>query len=554
MHQFDCPGCSTPIYSKRPQEAGGFRCLMCGFSAPAVEAEPSSGTKAEAPAAPPGPPAAPALPEEWELMDLLGKGGMGQVWRARHRLTDEEVAIKCLIGEHVEEPQYAKRFAREVQVLHRLRHPNVTGLKGSGIFQKRPWLAMELVRGSMLRARMTGQPMPPADALRLALEITRALEYTHENGVIHRDLKPENVLIDHEGTAKVTDFGLAGLEGPVSGQRLTSVGMVMGTFDYMAPEQSLDSSAVGPPADLYSLGVMLFEMLTGRKPFGQEMPSIVVSGLPRQLDALVVGLLERDPARRPSAAQAAELLDGVLSQLTGRTGPRPSVAAGSPGPGAGRPLPVSDRQETVRPSGSPLGPLPIMFAEPSVIRAAPDEAVAAQPSQASLEASAPTAPPRVTDAVSSAQPIAGSAPAPGAPGAAPPTALSKQPRVGNERRALPRSAVVAASVVTLLAVVIMVVFHKPALEPVPPPVAPPVTALPPAAQPRGFLLDSVPSNARIFKPDGTDTGKRTPHQFEDLPEGEVKFILKLEGFDDGPVTVGRSSGKGAVVQLNRVAR
>ncbi|MBI2943461.1 MAG: hypothetical protein HYY25_04610 [Candidatus Wallbacteria bacterium] len=112
----------------------------------------------------------------------------------------------------------------------------------------------------------------------------------------------------------------------------------------------------------------------------------------------------------------------------------------------------------------------------------------------------------------------------------------------------------AISVVALLGVVIMVVFHEPAPEPDSPPVAPQVSAPPPAAQPGGFLLDSVPSNARIFKPDGTDTGKRTPHQFEDLPEGEVRFVLKLEGFDDGPVTVGRSWGRGAVVQLNRVSR
>ncbi|MBI3890638.1 MAG: protein kinase [Candidatus Wallbacteria bacterium] len=331
MHQFECPGCSAPIYSKNPKEQGGFRCVMCGFMQPPIAgpATPPPGPieAAEKKTAEPEPapaPEGPALPEEWELIRLLGQGGMGQVWSARHKLTGDMAAVKCLLGSHVEEPQYAKRFAQEVQVLHRLDHPHVVRLLYSGIHQGRPWLAMELVNGPTLRSPMEAGKMAPEDVVRHALEIADALDYTHKKGVVHRDLKPENVLLDPLGGAKVTDFGLAGLKSQETRSRLTSFGMVMGTIEYMAPEQLADTSGAGPPADLYSLGVILFEMLTSRKPHGQERPSAVVKSVSVELDQLVCRLLERSPSDRPSSAAAVvEELKRIEALLAARPGDKP---------------------------------------------------------------------------------------------------------------------------------------------------------------------------------------------------------------------------------------
>ena len=233
----------------------------------------------------------------------LGRGGMGVVYRARHRLTEELVALKSITGAHATDPEYARRFAREVKVLHRLHHPGVVRLLHSGIHQGSPWLALELVEGRTLREAMRGGPLPLREVLRLGARIAEALEYTHSMDVVHRDLKPENVLTTASGQVKVTDFGLAGLRtghGQVS--RLTRDGATLGTYDYMAPEQRGDAAEAGPAADLYALGVMLFEMLTGRLPHGAEAPGPSVPGLPAELDRLVGRMLEREPGRRPAGA------------------------------------------------------------------------------------------------------------------------------------------------------------------------------------------------------------------------------------------------------------
>ncbi len=354
MFQYQCPRCNNTVYSPRPREAAGLRCLVCGFAegpgaAAATPAVPATPTAAASPAgaAPPLPPARqpaslaapmadlapaplapeppkpPRLPEEWALEQLLGSGSMGEVYRARHRLTDELVALKCVSGSHARQAEYAARFVREVKVLHRLAHPNIVRLLYTGVHDGLPWLAMEFVDGPPLRRLMEAGRLPPARALELLLQVAQALEYTHAQGVVHRDLKPENVLVDSKGGAKVADFGLAALD--VTNPRrsmLTRPGQAMGTLDYMAPEQMTDAGSATPAADLYALGVMLFETLAGRVPYGAQALPEATPGSTPALRELAVRLLAREPAGRPTSAE-------VVAALAGACG-RPDVPAAAP--------------------------------------------------------------------------------------------------------------------------------------------------------------------------------------------------------------------------------
>ncbi len=289
----------------------------------------------------------------------LGRGGMGVVYRARHRLTEEVVALKSITGAHATDPEYARRFAREVKVLHRLHHPGVVRLLHSGIHQGSPWLALELIEGRTLRDAMRGGPLPLREVLRLGARIAEALEYTHSMEVVHRDLKPENVLTTASGRVKVTDFGLAGLRtghGHVS--RLTRDGATLGTYDYMAPEQRGDAAEAGPAADLYALGVILFEMLTGRLPHGAEAPGPSVPGLPAELDRLVGRMLEREPGRRPAGAgEVRGQLEALREQAAAqaqppaeRAEPQSPVMPALPMP----PVPPEPPLPVPGPGGAPL--------------------------------------------------------------------------------------------------------------------------------------------------------------------------------------------------------
>jgi serine/threonine-protein kinase len=195
----------------------------------------------------------------------MGRGGMGIVYRARHASLGRVVALKILRDEALAGVEERTRFHREAEAMARLQHPNVVQVYEVGERDGHPYLTMELVAGGTLAARCRGAPTTPREAARLAEALACAVQAAHERGVIHRDLKPANVLLTADGTPKISDFGLA-KEVAAAGQ--TQTGAIIGTPSSMAPEQASGRNReVGPAADVYALGAILYECFTGRPPF-----------------------------------------------------------------------------------------------------------------------------------------------------------------------------------------------------------------------------------------------------------------------------------------------
>ncbi len=266
-----------------------------------------------------------------ELLELLGLGGAAEVYRALDLVQQREVAVKIL--NQRAEPDLVARFIREGQVLSRLHHPHIVQVYRTGEEGGRRYLVMELVRGGSLRERLQRGPLPWREAVEVALQVAQALEHAHAHQVIHRDLKPGNILFDDQGRAKLTDFGLAHLE---DASAMTRTGTVMGTVLYLSPEQAVGQH-VDARSDLYALGAVLFEMLTGQPPFtGPSAVSIIYKHLNEQpppvrrvnaqvpplVEAVVERLLRKDPARRfPNATETIAalrqaLLEGEAGQAT----------------------------------------------------------------------------------------------------------------------------------------------------------------------------------------------------------------------------------------------
>src|SRR5262245_22163423 len=272
----------------------------------------------------------------YELTGPLGAGGMGEVWRARDTRLQRDVAIKVLPDLVAAEPERLARLTREAQTLASLNHPNIAqiyGFEESGGVRA---LVMELVEGEDLSAVIARGPMPLAEALPIARQIADALEAAHEQGVIHRDLKPANVKVRRDGEVKVLDFGLAKVLDPLAGAsggwsgslahsptlsaRATQAGVILGTAAYMAPEQAR-GRAVDRRADIWAFGVVLYEMLTGRRAFEGDDVSItlanvlkddvdwrpVPSELPAGVRRLLRRCLEKDPRRRLASMADARL-------------------------------------------------------------------------------------------------------------------------------------------------------------------------------------------------------------------------------------------------------
>jgi serine/threonine protein kinase len=244
---------------------------------------------------------------QFELIELLGRGGMGVVHKARQPSLDRFIALKILPVETGRNPAFAERFSREARALARLSHPGIVSIYDFGQAGPYYFFAMQYVDGCNLGDLIRGQKIAPAQALSIVTQICEALQYAHEEGVVHRDIKPGNILIDKKGRVRIADFGLAKLLGQTMPEpTLTAPDLVMGTPNYMAPEQIDHPSQVDHRADIYSLGVVFYELLTGELPRGHFAPPSKKVQIDIRLDEVVLRTLEVEPDRRYQSAVAVK--------------------------------------------------------------------------------------------------------------------------------------------------------------------------------------------------------------------------------------------------------
>ncbi|MCX6902182.1 MAG: protein kinase, partial [Verrucomicrobia bacterium] len=325
-----CPHCAKPV----PTTALPGLCPECmlkvGLAAQTGEVG-LNGTRIikAAPEPPPAPAEVAKLFPQLEILECLGRGGMGVVYKARQPRLNRLVALKILTPEKEGDPQFAERFEREAQALARLNHPNIVTIHDFGQTDGRYYLLMEFVDGLNLRQLERGGQLTAREALQIIPKICEALQFAHDEGVVHRDIKPENILLDKQGRLKIADFGIAKILGPdptvphpsLAGARSSSDGeeaaaarpseaspappaqsltkdQVVGTPHYMAPEQVAKPQSVDHRADIYSLGVVFYEMLTGELPLGKFQPPSQKVQVDVRLDEVVLHALEKEPERR----------------------------------------------------------------------------------------------------------------------------------------------------------------------------------------------------------------------------------------------------------------
>lgn len=246
-----------------------------------------------------------------EVTDLLGHGGMGVVYKGRHPLLDRLVAIKVLRPDVQTDDDFQARFLREARTLAKLRHPYIVTVYDLGRLDQFYYLVMEFVEGTSLRERLTERSISERDTLDFVPQVAEALQHAHDAGIVHRDIKPENVLIDALGRVRLVDFGLATLFGPQA-SRNPDDNRVAGTLGYMAPEQLTMPETVDHRADIYSTGVVFYEMLAGELPKGERMPPSRKAASDPRLDPIVLRALERERERR---YQEARLLHSDVTAL-----------------------------------------------------------------------------------------------------------------------------------------------------------------------------------------------------------------------------------------------
>jgi predicted Ser/Thr protein kinase len=356
-----CPQCRSPLAADAPEGLCP-ACLMAGALVSRLDV-PEPGMVATTPPSGSQPPAA----GEWsdlaarfpqlEILELLGRGGMGTVYKARQRNLDRIIALKVIPPDAAKDPAFAERFGREARAMARMNHPNIVTVYDFGHTGDVYWLMMEYVDGVNLRHALRAGHLQPREALAIVPQVCDALQYAHDQGVVHRDIKPENVLLDRSGRVKIADFGLAKLLGKGPDDfTLTRTQQVMGTPRYMAPEQIERPTTVDHRADIYSLGVVLYEMLTGELPMGRFDPPSHKVQVDVRIDQVVLRALEKAPERRYQ--RASEIKTDLASSVNWAAPAAGSATLSAPTPLAWHtPAPASKDSPTEYPSfpgGVPL--------------------------------------------------------------------------------------------------------------------------------------------------------------------------------------------------------
>lgn len=266
---------------------------------------------------------------DYELMEEIGRGGMGVVYRARQTTLDRWVALKLMHATQLTSREHEQRFLREARLAASLRHPGIVSIYDLGRIEGAPFFTMELVEGSNLEQLVADGPVAPARAAELVMIVAQTVSYAHEHGIVHRDLKPSNVLLDLDGRPKVADFGLAKNLSRDGQLNATLLGVLMGSPAHMAPEQAAGDTTGQPAVDIYGLGALLYHLLTGRPPhIGSTLPEILRhvaeeppvapraldAAIPEPIEAIALRCLEKQPAQRyASAAEIAAELSRFLS-------------------------------------------------------------------------------------------------------------------------------------------------------------------------------------------------------------------------------------------------
>ena len=276
----------------------------------------------------------------YQIIEELGKGAMGVVYKAHDPQIDRTIALKVLRQDRVISQEFVQRFLKEARAIGRLSHPSMVTVYDAGQDQGTIFIAMELLTGKSLREMMRMKRMGYQDIVRIGVQIAEALDYAHQKGIVHRDIKPSNIILDPDGRVKITDFGIARIEDPGSPHQ-TRAGEILGTPVYMSPEQVMGQPVDGR-SDLYSLGVILYEMLTGEKPFQGENiaaifnsiiqnkpaePETTDSPIAQALSALIMKSINKDPVSRfQTGNEMAAPLKACLQRRQSDVRPQPVLA------------------------------------------------------------------------------------------------------------------------------------------------------------------------------------------------------------------------------------
>jgi eukaryotic-like serine/threonine-protein kinase len=434
---------------------------------------------------------------DYEVIGVLGAGGMGKVFKVRNVISDRIEAMKILLPDLTHEPDLADRFLREIKVQASLSHPNIAGLHTALRFENQLLMIMELVEGITLEERLQHGKLPVADAVAYVGQVLAALGYAHQHGVVHRDIKPANMMLTRNGVIKVMDFGIAKSS---TDRKLTMTGTTMGSLYYMSPEQIRGVQVLDARSDLYSVGVSLYELVTGKRPFEGDSQFSIMSAhldkdpappisidpsLPPALNEIILLSVQREPEKR---FQTAEAFANALASVAPGAAPSPAKPAPAPPPAqAAAPATKSRRGLWVA-----VGTLCAVAALVAVIELGPSRKAAAvnSPPPASPPVTAPVPEP-VPVAATPVQPVP-SQPQP-VPVEAPKQQVAAKPPVRVPDAKPTRS---AAAVAQPAPQVTTPSAPSPVVNQAPPPVR---TQAPPEAppQPRAELLKARQSLAQL---------------------------------------------------------